>query len=177
MKTYTVNEYSTAQEIFDFVAHHLLLQAWPSFKAGSDMCSFRGAKTRQGRRMCAAGCLIPHKFYNAELEDNDIEYLINEAIHYLKKESHMAGLGPGSAKYFASWEPWTELITDLLLVHDSFYRAFEDYALAFVIVCSAKKQRVMREFWLQELAKVAKTHKLQYELEKVRDYFDNAHPL
>lgn len=50
------------QEIFDKVAAHLLTQGRKSFKNGR--CAYRG----DGGLACSAGCLIPDKMYDPEME-------------------------------------------------------------------------------------------------------------
>lgn len=62
---------STAQEVFDFIAVHLLTQR---DKSVSDewLCSYRGA----GGLKCAAGCLFPDEDYRPEYEGKDWKMLV-----------------------------------------------------------------------------------------------------
>lgn len=54
---------STAQQVFDHVARHLLTQKTRSTKNGG--CAYRGGK---GDLSCAAGCLIADKEYSEDME-------------------------------------------------------------------------------------------------------------
>jgi hypothetical protein len=54
----------TDQEIFLKVANHLLSMKYQSKQDGGGGCAYRG---KDGAR-CAAGVLIPDKYYHAELE-------------------------------------------------------------------------------------------------------------
>ena len=55
---------ATAQEVFDFVAHHLLTQNERSVSPLGAECAYRG----QNGLKCAAGCLIPDEIYDEDLE-------------------------------------------------------------------------------------------------------------
>ena len=56
---------ATSQEIFDFVAHHLLTQNECSVSPLGKGCAYYG----QNGLKCAAGCLIPDELYDEDLED------------------------------------------------------------------------------------------------------------
>ena len=53
---------ATAQEVFDFVAHHLLTQNEKSLQGNS--CRYKSQRTLK----CAAGCLISDENYDKSLE-------------------------------------------------------------------------------------------------------------
>lgn len=111
MKTITVHNLkeSTAQEVFDFIANHLLTQNEQSV-VRSDIdhpreipmngCLYRMEK--EGRILkCAAGCLIPDEDYSPEFEGRFVWSTIVR-------------------KYFTDSDYHTTLISDLQRLHDGF---------------------------------------------------------
>lgn len=63
----------TEQEVFDFIANHLLTQ---KVKASNELgkCFYR---TSDGRK-CAAGCIIEDSFYKESFEGHDWSFIKNE---------------------------------------------------------------------------------------------------
>ena len=55
---------ATEQEVFDYVAHHLLTQNQRSVDPKSKRCAYRG----KDNLTCAAGCLMADDEYNPEFE-------------------------------------------------------------------------------------------------------------
>jgi len=68
MKVITIHNYqeATKQEIFDFVANHLLTQNEKALNYSNE-CVYRTEKDNKVIK-CAAGCLIPDVDYNSEIE-------------------------------------------------------------------------------------------------------------
>lgn len=68
-------DYSSEQEIFNFVANHLLTQkrqaiaALPTATLGESVCAYRA---ESGTLKCAAGCLISDEDYLPEMENKNI---------------------------------------------------------------------------------------------------------
>lgn len=90
---------ASAQEVFDFVCHHLLTQEQPSTDAAGN-CVYHSLKGTK----CAAGCLIEEGEYIQEMEKTNWSRLV---VHGLVPEAHQ------------------ELICHLQYVHDD--RAPEDW--------------------------------------------------
>ena len=66
---------ATSQEVFDFVAHHLLTQNETSLlELGTDSCAYHG---KNGLK-CAAGCLIPDNLYLESFEGQTWRYVLKE---------------------------------------------------------------------------------------------------
>ncbi|QRE00192.1 hypothetical protein [Burkholderia phage BCSR5] len=181
MKTLTVTKDTTAQEIFDFVAHHLLLQAWPAMSKDGQNCTFRG----QGRA-CSVGCLIPNPMYSKLMEGQASDDLIHAARNFLDEHPDQRnaaednyGIGEARARYFVLLEPHQSLLSALLDAHDSYYEAFKSEATGWTAPDRATKagKRTVRDFWLRRLAYVAQSYKLQYDMAKVEYYFNNVHPI
>lgn len=75
MKTVTIHNLKdcTAQEVYDFIAHHLLTQGQKAEKKddGAPSCRYRlvlEAPTGDVVLKCAAGCLIPDEDYKSEYD-------------------------------------------------------------------------------------------------------------
>ena len=70
MKTVTIHNLkdSSAQEVYDFIANHLLTQGCKAERSDKALsCVYR--LEQEGRVLrCAAGCLIPDEDYKAEFE-------------------------------------------------------------------------------------------------------------
>lgn len=91
----------TAQEIFDYVARHLLTQGKKSVLPDTeDVCAYRGKDDCK----CAAGCLIPDDRYKPEFEQK----LWNTAASF------------GIAQHFPEYLEFLGLIRELQLVHDRY---------------------------------------------------------
>ncbi len=88
---------TTNQKTFNKVVRFLYKQKEQSVDTDGSFCMYRG---ENGRR-CAAGCLIPNKLYNKEMEGTGCEYEKNEVYKVLVK------LG---------YEP--DFVRKLQLVHD-----------------------------------------------------------
>lgn len=72
---------ATAQQVFDQVATHLLLQGVKSTSTDHDLNSFRCSYRGDGATMCAAGCLIADDEYLQLFEDCGWRYLVeNEYV-------------------------------------------------------------------------------------------------
>jgi hypothetical protein len=65
----TLDQFSL-QEIFEFVAKHLLTQKEPALDESGD-CVYRG----ENNLKCAVGCLIPDSLYRSEIEYVSFSYL------------------------------------------------------------------------------------------------------
>ncbi len=87
---------ASAQEVFDQVANHLLVQNKRSISESSRNCMYRGHKNT----FCAAGCLIADDEYDEKLETNSWAILINR---HLVPAAH------------------SSLIIELQVVHDNYY--------------------------------------------------------
>lgn len=83
MKTITIHNLkeSTAQEVFDFIADHLLTQNEQALRGA--MCSYRA---EDGNRVlkCAAGVLIPYEEYRDTMEGKGYDTLIKTNPHWSK---------------------------------------------------------------------------------------------
>lgn len=68
MKTVTIHNLkdSTAQEVYDFIAHHLLMQNERASTITG--CVYRTVKPEGKILKCAAGCLIPDEDYDSASE-------------------------------------------------------------------------------------------------------------
>ena len=55
------------QDVFDYVAAHLLRQGWPAVLQGGQ-CQYRAPDGS----MCAVGCLIPDAYYDRAMEGHDV---------------------------------------------------------------------------------------------------------
>ena len=98
MKKITIHnlEEKTAQEVFDFVAKHLLTQKKKSQRnaIGSKDCMY---KSPEGLT-CAVGCLIPKKDYTYDIEYRGVEDML---------------------EYYDVVSKHEMLLTHLQLVHDT----------------------------------------------------------
>lgn len=103
--------YSTAQEVFDQVASHLLTQNAKSVARLGDgyACAYRGADGMK----CAAGCLIGDDEYRPEMEGAAWCSMTKSEFQYPGSDPHEAirGLAP---------RDHLNLISDLQIVHDSY---------------------------------------------------------
>lgn len=100
-------ESSTAQEVFDFIAAHLLKQNKVSMDKENETCMYRG----EGGLKCAAGCLFPDDaevaeeadwrgIVSRELAPKTHMYLIQElqAVHDGGEVAHWGVLLKGVAR-------------------------------------------------------------------------------
>ena len=67
---------ATEQEVFDYVAHHLLMQNKKSTLIGDNQCVYRNFFNLK----CAAGCLISDNEYKGSFEGNSWEELIAKGL-------------------------------------------------------------------------------------------------
>ena len=79
---------STAQEVFDFITHHLLTQNEASLlELGKTSCAYRGTKGLK----CAAGCLIPDNLYLKSFEGQTWRY-VSKALGMTNHEKLVSSL-------------------------------------------------------------------------------------
>jgi len=104
MKVITIHNYqeATKQEIFDFVANHLLTQNEKCTTIFGH-CKYRVEKDNKVLK-CAAGCLIPDEDYNVNFEGANWE----------KYPSHISNLP------FVKDSENDKLIRTLQIIHDSY---------------------------------------------------------
>lgn len=69
----TINNFSR-QEIFNFVATHLLTQGKQSYDRNTGTCQYRGP----GGRKCAVGALIGDEAYHPGMEGAHVKALVKE---------------------------------------------------------------------------------------------------
>jgi hypothetical protein len=62
----------TDQEVFDFIANHLLVQNEKSMDKEQDRCLYRSSNGH----MCALGCLMTDSYYNGNMESVTVKTLI-----------------------------------------------------------------------------------------------------
>lgn len=79
---------NTAQEVFDFVANHLITQGRPALlsakqKASISVSGVRCAYRADSGDSCAVGCLISPEAYSPTMEGASIRALINGGQHHL----------------------------------------------------------------------------------------------
>lgn len=93
---------NTLQQVFDYVATHLLTQDGRSY-AESGSCAYRG----EGGRSCAVGCLIKEEHYSSNLEGRPAN---DPCVRLAIKKS---GVQLDEIRYVAA------LLTQLQVIHDS----------------------------------------------------------
>lgn len=78
MKQITIHnlDESTEQEVFDFIAHHLLTQGKKAQSAGGG-CKYRLEIDENIIHRCAAGCLIPDEAYKETMEGKSWYAVVN----------------------------------------------------------------------------------------------------
>lgn len=93
----------TAQQVFNFVAYHLLKQGCKSFIGVS--CSYRSADNKR----CAVGFLLSDEEYDENLEGKALRY-----IKYFKDSQHLDLLYKLQEIHdFYDTEAWHRKLTDL----------------------------------------------------------------
>ena len=84
----------TLQQVFDKVAAHLIRQGEPAIDPVRGDCRYR---LQRGRRClkCAAGCLIPRRYYDPRMENKTIEAVVNkfEVPDYLRDSDMLELVG------------------------------------------------------------------------------------
>lgn len=70
MKQVTIHNLaeSTQQEVFDYIAHHMLTQGKKAYNDYTDSCCYRIVINDGEVLKCAAGCLIPDEDYDPKIE-------------------------------------------------------------------------------------------------------------
>lgn len=78
MKQVTIHNLgeSTQQEVFDFIAHHMLTQGKKAQSAGGG-CRYRIKIDKNIIHKCAAGCLIPDEVYKETMEGKSWYAVVN----------------------------------------------------------------------------------------------------
>lgn len=110
MKKVTINNLKecTEQQVFDFVAVHLMKQRKRSVGAGG-FCAYRG----YGGDSCAAGCLIPNKDYSRNLEGRDWKMLVGDGVMPLNHHELIISLQNIHDKYDGAF--WGDKLNDLAI--------------------------------------------------------------
>ena len=127
MKVITIHNYqeATKQEIFDFVANHLLTQNEKSTIGNSiKVCQYRTEKDNKVLK-CAAGCLIPDEDYNKEFEGKIWNTIgIGKFISYVKDTEN------------------DSLIRQLQIIHDN----YNPYGWKEKLILLAEKENLQVNF-------------------------------
>lgn len=118
MKQVTIHnlEESTGQEVFDFIAHHLLTQNEKALhieEDGEQNCKYRLKKEDGTVLRCAAGCLIPDEDYKDEIEGEKWVAAIEKMKITDKHNSIISGLQ--SIHDFQKVEVWERKLLDFVM--------------------------------------------------------------
>ena len=109
---------ATSQEVFDFIAHHLLTQNEKSIRG-------YGCKYRSQRNLkCAAGCLISGKSYHRGFEHHTWDY-VSKVLGMTNHE---------------------DLVMDLQRIHDNYSPREWVYELNFLAKLLNLSTSVLKEF-------------------------------
>ncbi len=96
-------DYTSEQEVFNYVAAHLLTQnqrAEMNHPDSGEVCAYRS-----GQLKCAVGCLISDEDYLPEMEGRNVYHIIDD-VRYKKVFQKMSGI--------------SILIGSLQRIHDSY---------------------------------------------------------
>lgn len=138
---FTLTKESTAQEVFDYVADHLLKQGERSLTP-TQGCLYRGGRGLS----CAVGCLIPDHIYDVNMEGITAGPLLSSKLF------HGQPATPEQLSFFNLMLPHGALLARLQGIHDRPVRV--DNAV------SADRQ-ILIAAWIQRLTGLAGDFGLQ----------------